>query len=289
MLVARLYVLGAALLFSTGGAAIKLSGLSNWQIACFRSAIAAALLWLLVPAWRAWWRPASLAVGVCAAATLILFVTANTLTTAANAIFLQYSAPLYLLLIGPLLLGERNRRSDALVIALLATGMLLLFAGQEPATGTAPDPARGNVLAALSGVTWACTLAGLRWLGGRGDTNAAGEATIAGNVLAALLTAPLLFVGARPAPIDWAVVLYLGAFQVGAAYLCLLRGVPHLRALEASLLLSSEPVASALWAWLLHGELPGATARIGCAFIFAGAIVQALRPGTTGRASAIAE
>jgi len=280
MLAARLNVLGAALLFSTGGAAIKLSTLSNWQIACFRSGIAALLLWLLVPAWRAWWRPASLAVGLCAAATLILFVTANTLTTAANAIFLQYSAPLYLLLIGPLILGETNRRSDAAVIALLATGMLLLFAGQQPLSRSAPDPMRGNIFAALSGVTWASTLAGLRWLGRAGGaTNAGGQATVAGNLIACLVTLPWALGGASPSRVDTAVVAYLGVFQVGAAYLCLLRGVPHLRALEVSLLLASEPVASTLFAWLLHGELPGVTAGLGCAFIFAGALVQALRPG----------
>jgi len=83
----RLYVLGAAFLFSTGGSAIKLSSLSGVQIACFRSGLAAVLLWMLVPAWRQWWRPSSLLVGGAFSATLVLFVTANTLTTTAIAIF----------------------------------------------------------------------------------------------------------------------------------------------------------------------------------------------------------
>jgi drug/metabolite transporter (DMT)-like permease len=102
---------------------------------------------------------------------------------------------------------------------------------------------------------------------------------VAGNLIACVVTLPWALGGASAGRVDAAVVGYLGAFQVAGAYLCLLRGVPHLRALEVSLLLASEPVASAVFAWLLHGEVPGATAGLGCAFIFAGALVQALRPG----------
>jgi drug/metabolite transporter (DMT)-like permease len=79
------------------------------------------------------------------------------------------------------------------------------------------------------------------------------------------------------AAVDWAVVLYLGVFQIGAAYLCLLRAVRELRALEISLLLAIEPVASGVWAWLVHSEIPGATALAGCALIFTSVLLQALR------------
>ena len=148
----RLYALAAAFFFSTGGAAIKLSDLSSWQIAGYRSGLAALLLWCLVPSWRKWWRPSSLAVGVAFSATLILYVTANTLTTAASAIFLQYSAPLYLLLLGPRLLGEPNRRGDLYLIALVLAGLLLFFIGEEVPSVTAPDPLRGNFIGACAGV-----------------------------------------------------------------------------------------------------------------------------------------
>ena len=97
---AHIYVVLAALLFATGGAAIKLSLLSNWQIAGLRSGIAATVLVALVPAWRGF-DIRALLVGVVFAVTMILFVTANTLTTATNAIFLQTTAPLYVLLLGP--------------------------------------------------------------------------------------------------------------------------------------------------------------------------------------------
>ncbi len=278
----RLYALGAAFFFSTGGTAIKLSSLSSWQIAGFRSGLAALLLWWLVPTWRRWWSPSSLAVGVAFGATLVLFVTANTLTTAANAIFLQYSAPLDLLLLGPWLLGEPNRRSDLALIALLAIGMLLFFIGQEAPSATAPDPPRGNFIGACAGVTWAFTLLGVRWLARQPDAvGAGGSAVIAGNVLTFAVCLPWALPVPEATPADWAVVFYLAVFQIGAAYLCLLRGIRELRALEISLLLAIEPVASGVWAWLVHGEIPGAMALIGCSLIFSSVLLQALRKDPT--------
>ncbi|MBW1844422.1 MAG: DMT family transporter [Deltaproteobacteria bacterium] len=278
----RLYALGAAFFFSTGGAAIKLSGLSSWQIAGFRSGLAALLLWWLVPAWRRWWSPPSLAVGVAFGATLVLFVTANTLTTAVNAIFLQYSAPLYLLLLGPWLLGEPNRRSDLGLIALLAIGMLLFFIGQETPSATAPDPLRGNFIGACAGFSWALTLLGMRWLARQPDADdAGGSAIIAGNVLAFAVCLPWALPMPEATPVDWAVVVYLAVFQIGVAYLCLLRGIRKLRALEISLLLSIEPVASGVWAWLVHGEIPGTMALLGCTLIFSSVLLQALRKDPT--------
>jgi drug/metabolite transporter (DMT)-like permease len=278
----RLYALGAALFFSTGGTAIKLSGLSSWQIAGFRSGLAALLLWWLVPTWRRWWSPSSLAVGVAFGTTLVLFVTANTLTTAANAIFLQYSAPLYLLLLGPWLLGEPNRRSDLALIALLAIGMLLFFIGQEAPSTTAPDPLRGNFIGACAGVTWAFTLLGMRWLARQPDAvGAGGSAVIAGNVLTFAVCLPWALPIPEATPVDWAVVFYLATFQIGAAYLCLLRGIRELGALEISLLLAIEPLASGVWAWLVHGEIPGTMALAGCSLIFSSVLLQALRREST--------
>jgi drug/metabolite transporter (DMT)-like permease len=282
MVSSRLYALGAAFFFSTGGTAIKLSGLSNWQIAGFRSGLAALLLWWLVPSWRRWWSPSSLAVGVAFGTTLVLFVTANTLTTAANAIFLQYSAPLYVLLLGPWLLGEPRRRSDLALIALLAIGMLLFFIGQEVPSTTAPDPVRGNFIGACAGVSWALTLLGMRWLARQPDAvGGGGSVVIAGNVLAFAVCLPWVLPMPETTPVDWAVVFYLAAFQIGAAYFCLLRGIRKLRAFEISLLLSIEPVASGVWAWLVHGEIPGAMALAGCSLILFSVLLQALRKDPT--------
>jgi DME family drug/metabolite transporter len=273
------FILATALLFSTGGTAIKLASLSNWQIACFRSGLAAVVLLLFLPGcWRWWWRPSSLIVGTAFGTTFILFVTANTLTTAANAIFLQYTAPLYVLLLGPLLLGEKNRWSDVLVIAVIVVGMLLFFVGQPIPSPTAPDPLLGNLIALGCGAMWSLCILGLRWLGQKSDSAVAGGAAIiAGNMVAFLICLPWAFPVANASLTDWGVVTYLGTIQIALAYWFLLRGISQVRALEVSVILAFEPVMSGALAWMVHGELPGLFAGAGCALIFLGVIVKLVR------------
>ncbi len=275
---ARLAILAAAALFSTGGAAIKSTSFTSWQVACLRSAIAAGALLLLIPAARrAWtWRMAGVALAY--AATLVGFVTASKLTTAANAIFLEDTAPLYLVLAGPLLLRERVRRADIVLIVLMATGLALFFAGAEGATAIAPDPSRGNLIGAGTGITWAITLAGLRWLS-RGNGGTAVATAAMGNVLAAIATIPFAwpFDGASSSTaMDWLVVGYLGVFQVGLAYVLLARGLRGVPALEASLLILVEPVLTPIWAGLIHGEWPSALSAAGGALIVGATTVQLL-------------
>jgi DME family drug/metabolite transporter len=262
-------VLVAALLFSTGGVAIKATALTSWQVAGLRSGVAALGLALLIPAWRRVWRLDALVVGLAYAATLVLYVTANKLTTAANSIFLQSTAPIYVLLLGPRLLGERARPADLVFAAVLAAGLALFFVGSEPPNATAPDPITGNLLAAAAGVAWALTILGLRWLGRRSgpSDDPSGIAVVSGNLIAFVACAPwaLPVVGAEP--LDWAVIAYLGLFQIGLAYVFLTRGVRQLPAVEVSLLLLLEPVLSPIWAWWVHGEQSGAWSLAGCILI----------------------
>ncbi len=266
---ARALILAAAVLFSTGGAAIKACDLSAWQVASFRSGLAALTLLVLIPSARRGWNRRTLAVGLAYAATMVLYVTANKLTTAANTIFLQSTAPLYILLFGPWLLGERTRRRDLLFTAAMAAGLVLFFVAAETVSVTAPDPFRGNLVAAVSGASWALTLVGLRWLGRDGSGEGAARAVAAGNLLACLGALPMaLPIGTVPAQ-SWAVVAYLGVVQIAIAYLCLTRGIRRIGALEASLLLLLEPVLNPLWALLFHRELPGGWALVGGAVIVA--------------------
>ena len=95
----RLRLALAAALFSTGGAAIKSASFTSWQVACLRSGLAALTVFLLSPAARRGWTWRTLAVSITYSATLVLFVLANKLTTSASTIFLQSTAPLYLLLL----------------------------------------------------------------------------------------------------------------------------------------------------------------------------------------------
>jgi len=272
----RLLLLAAALLFSTGGAAVKAASFSGWQVASFRSGVATAALLGLIPDARRGWRLRVLPVGAAYAATLSLFVLANKLTTAANAIFLQDTAPLYLVLLGPWLLGERLVREDLVLLAAVAGGMAMFFVGQAPVSRTAPDPLRGNLLAVVSGLTWALTIAGLRWLGSR-HPDSAMAAPAVGNLMAFLGCLPM----ALPLPAagwrDAAVIAYLGVFQIGLAYLCMSRALRQVPALEASLLLLAEPALNPVWAWLAHGERPGGWALAGGALILGACLANAWR------------
>lgn len=288
--VSRLLLLTAALLFSTGGAAIKLCRLSAWQVASFRSGIAAMALLLIVPAAQRRWSWRGLAVGTAYAATMILFVLANKLTTAANTIFLQSTAPLYIVLIAPWLLREPTRRRDLLFMVALGAGLALFFVGTDPTFASAPDPVRGNLIAALSGVAWALTLVGLRWMattdgaGSESGNGSAGVALVSGNLLAFIACLPWSVPVGSSRVTDWIVLAYLGCFQIGLAYVCLNAGVRHVPALEASLLLLLEPVLNPLWAWSVHGERPGAWSITGGAVILVATAVQIWSQGSRGEA-----
>src|SRR5262245_32019043 len=204
---ARLLLLAGATLMSTGGAAIKLCGLTGWQVAGFRSGVAAlALLWFVPVRWQEIDRRALLT-GAGYAATMILFVLANKLTTAANTIFLQSTAPLYILLLAPWLLGEPTRRRDLVVMGAMALGLGLFFVGEQPSFASAPEPLRGNLIAAFAGVAWALTVMGLRWVS-RDPTGSVGPMLVTGNVLAFLIClAPALPIQPSTA-VDWLVVIY---------------------------------------------------------------------------------
>jgi drug/metabolite transporter (DMT)-like permease len=210
-----------------------------------------------------------LPVSAAFAATTLLFVLCNKLTTAASTIFLQATAPLYIVLLGPLLLRERIRRRDLAYMAALAAGMVLFFVGEQPASATAPHPALGNVLAAGAGLCWGLTIIGLRWLGrhaGPGEDPSA-AAVVSGNLLACLIALPFALPVVSSRPADWLLVSFLGVFQIAVAYVFLTRGVRRVDALEASLLLLLEPMLNPLWALVVHGERPGPWAAFGGAII----------------------
>jgi DME family drug/metabolite transporter len=269
----RLRVLAAAALFSSGGAAIKAASLNAWQVAGFRSVVAAVALLLMMPESRRRPSPKVLLVGVAYALTMMLFVLSNKLTTSASAIFLQSTAPLHVLLLSPWLLGERVRRVDLVYMGVLALGLASFFVGLDPVSATAPNPWLGNVLATLSGVTWALTVMGLRALG-RGGEDWGPASAVWGNVIAALVCLPMALPVESSRPVDWLVIVYLGVFQIALAYVFLIRGLRQVTALEASLLLLLEPVLNPIWAWLAHGERPGAWSIAGGVLILAATLAK---------------
>jgi drug/metabolite transporter (DMT)-like permease len=279
---ARLLVLAAAALFSTGGAAIKACSLDAWQVASFRSGIAALTVALLAPAARRGLSGGVLLVGLAYAATVICFVQATKLTTAADAIFLQSTAPLWVLLLGALLLHERARRQELAVMAAVAGGLLLVVLAGDRAQRTAPAPATGNALALAAGLAFALLVLGLRWLGRRGRGGEVLASVLAGNALACLIALPFaLPVGPVSLP-DVGILLFLGSLQMALAYSLLGAAMPQVPALTASLLLLLEPALNPIWTWLVHGEQPSPLALLGGVVILGattlGAVLAPRRP-----------
>jgi drug/metabolite transporter, DME family len=237
-------------------------------VASFRAGIAALAVLVLVPAARRGISARAALVAVAYAVTVVLFVLANRLTTAASTIFLQATSPLYIVLLQRWMLRERVHRRDLAALGALAAGLALVLLDTTASAPTAPDPRRGNVLAAVSALTCAFMMIGLRWLSrGSADASAGAAAVVLGNALAfaSVLPHALPVHGARP--LDWALLAYLGVFQIGVAYKLLLSALRYVPALEASLLLFVEPVLSPVWAWLFHGESPGSWTLLGGALI----------------------
>jgi drug/metabolite transporter (DMT)-like permease len=274
----RLLLLAAAVLWSSAGAVIKLSALDAWQLAGGRALVAAIFLALAVPTARRRPSPRLLLVGLAYAATTVLFVLANKLTTSANAIFLQDTAPLWVLLLSPWLLGERPTRGELLSVPVFGAGLALFFVDQ-----LSPGQLAGNLVALVAGVAFAASILGLRRLGPEGPA-----ALVWGNLLAAAATLPLWPLGPPASGGDLIAVAFLGVFQLGLAYLCFSLGLRGTPAVEASLLVLLEPVLNPVWTYLFAGERPGPWALAGGGVILLATVWRTLQPWLQERRGASA-
>ncbi|MDC0714876.1 DMT family transporter [Stigmatella sp. ncwal1] len=266
MLRPRLYLLGAAVLWSTAGAAIKLSTLNAFQLASGRSLIAALMLFLVFSDGRRRPTPRMLGVAAAYAATVVLFIFANKLTTSANAIFLQDTAPLYVLLLSPLLLKERPSRGELVAVPVFLLGLSLFFFDQ-----LSPGQLQGNLVAMASGVAFALTILGMR------AASADGSAILIwGNLLAGLSFLGPALNGPTPTLMDLGLLAFLGVFQLGMGYALFHRGLREVPAVETSLLVLLEPVLNPVWAFLVAGEQPGPWALLGGGIILLATVWRTL-------------
>lgn len=270
-------VLGTVLL-STGATVIKATTLGALELAGWRALVIATFLALAVRPRLTAFDNTLLPVIATHVATTILLMWANKLASAATAVFLQYTAPVYVLLLSPLALGERVRPRDLAYVGVLLCGMALLISHPGAASRTAPNPALGALVAAAAGCCWGLSTLAMRGLARRADGF---ERTIAAVIVAnAALAATLLPALGWPAHAgnaDAGWVLYMGIVQLGTAFLLISRAMQRLSALESALLLLIEPVLSPVWVWLVHSEVPGATSLAGGALILAATAWRAKR------------
>jgi drug/metabolite transporter, DME family len=260
-----LLVLGAAILWSTGGLFIKATSLSAFELSFGRSLLAAITIAVVTRHEGFGLNPVSAFAAVLYAALLILFVLATKLTTAANAIFLQYTAPVYVLILEPLFYKEKFQRRDLLTVAICVAGMSLFFVGK-----LRPQDVTGNLVALGSGICFALYFLLLRHAKAR-DVNRASSA-IYGNLIAVVVCAPAFWGAMRRgigAP-DLACIAYLGIIQIGVAYILFTSAMARgLRSLDASIVGYIEPVLNPVWVFLFLGERPAGWAIVGGAIIVA--------------------
>ncbi len=245
------------MLWSTGGIGIKALEDPPLKVAFFRSAVAAvALLALLRPRPRRLSATSWIAV-VSYAACLTTFVVATKWTTAANAIFLQYSGVVWVLLLSPVFLKEPFHRRDAMAVSLALCGMALFFVGKFASGGA------GDLVALLSGIFFAVLVLSLR----REREGGAEAAVTYGNVLAAVFLLPFVRDNLSLSGRSAAILLFLGLFQIAGAYMLFVRGLKHVTATQASLVSMLEPVSNPVWVFLFLHERPGLFAVLGGAIV----------------------
>lgn len=258
-----LYIVVAALLWSTGGIGIKAIPDAPLKVTFYRSLFAAIALMLFLRrrVWGRRWQstPAFLASVVSYGACLTFFVIATKWTTAANAIFLQYAGVIWVLLFSPIVLHEPMRGRDAGAIAAAIGGMALFFVGRFETRGMS-----GNAMALISSVFFAALILSLRR-----EQPAAQAAVTWGNLACAAAMLPFIAGDLALTPKSFAVLAFLGIFQIALAYFFFVKGLEHVTATQASLTGMLEPVSNPIWVFLFLGERPSLYAIAGAVVVLA--------------------
>lgn len=257
----------AALFWSLGGLLIKSADWPPLAVAGGRGIVAALFLALTNRGLRFTFSPIQLTAAFAYAGCTVLFVASTKLTTAANAILLQYTAPIWIALLGAWFLGEKTTRTDWLTIGVVLGGMALFFAD-----GLAFGGALGNLLGVLSGVCFAAMTIALR----RQKDGSPVESIILGNVIAFLIGLPFMIGAPTPSPTGIAAIVALGVVQLGFSYWLYARAIRHVTALEAVIIPIVEPILNPVWVFLVSGEKPSGWALLGGLIVMGAVTARAL-------------
>ncbi|MGQ9797994.1 MAG: DMT family transporter [Ignavibacterium sp.] len=259
-----------ALLWSSGGLFIKLLTLSPMQISFFRCLIAAVVFAVLFRKKILKLNPLALLNSFSYAAVLILFVIATKTTTAANAIFLQSTAPIYVLIFEPILTKTKWEKINIITIAVCFLGMILFFMGD-----LTPGDIKGNLAALLAGVAFAAF-----FLGMKKNDKQYGEASIFyGNIIVALICTPFVTEIRELSFNNLWMLVFLGVFQIAFAYALFSYGIKKILAVEASIISMLEPVLNPVWVFIGYGEVPSVYAIIGGLIIISAITIRTIIAG----------
>ncbi len=256
-----------AILWSSGGLFIKLISLDSMELSFFRCAIAAVVFALMFRKRILKLNSLALLNSFAYAAVLILFVIATKTTTAANAIFLQSTAPIYVLIFEPLLTKTKWERINIITIVVCFLGMILFFMGD-----LTPGDIKGNIAALLAGVAFAAFFLGMK----KNEPQFGESSIFYGNVIVALICIPFITDMNSISLQDFAMVSFLGVFQIAFAYALFSYGLKRIIAVEASIISMFEPVLNPIWVFIGYGEVPSFYAIIGGIIIMSAITVRTL-------------
>lgn len=264
---AVLMLIAAAIFWSTSGVLIKLVALHPMAIAGWRSLIAGGVILLLCrKEARISWGINPLLAAACMGLFCICFVAATKLTTAANAIVLQYAASAYVAILAPKMLGEPTRRQDWYFLSVIVVGIGLFFVDSLSLRGL-----MGILIAIIGSVFWAGAMIFLR----KSRNGSTAWPIALGNFMAAGLCLPFMFRQA-PTSMDWIGLLGLGFISLGAGYAVFAYAIKRVRAIEAVLIPSVEPLINPMWVFLATGEAPGQWALMGCTLVLAAVMLRGI-------------
>lgn len=263
---AVLLLIIASILWSLGGVLIKSVDWPSMAKAGARSLLAAGVMWAWLRRPQFSWSPIQIGAAVTYAALVFLFVLANDLTTAANAIFLQYTSPIYVALLGGWLLGEKARRIDWICIVVALGGIALFFRDGFSTSGF-----WGNIAALCSGLGAAMLAMLLR----KEKDASPASSLLLGNLLAAAIGLPFLL-GHPITGQQCAIIGVLGVVQLGIPYLLYSAAIKRVTALEAILISMLEPILNPIWVAMAKGEVPGPWSLAGGALVLGAVLIRGL-------------
>ncbi len=268
---------GCAVLWSCGGILIKLVNWHPLAIAGTRSLVAGLFILLVLKKPRFTFSWIQILAALSYSLTMILFVAATRTTTAANAILLQYTAPVYVAILGGMILKEKPSIHHWMALVTIILGLTLFFKD-----ALAPGQAAGNLLGLGSGLSFALFSIFMRLQ----KDGSPLESLLLANLLTALIGIPFYFQGPGPDMTGWLSIGALGIFQSGLSLILFSYGIKRITALSAMLIAALEPLLNPVWVFLFTGEKPGYWSLIGGLTILSAVTVSsALSARKTGKVS----
>ncbi len=258
-----LLIMCTAILWSFAGLLIKRIPWDAMTIVGMRSALAALVMIVYMRRVHITFSRPVILGGLSMSATTILFVFANKLTTAANAIVLQYTAPIFVVLISIIFYRKRVRALDIISTVVVFAGIALFFFEQLQA-----DAMLGNILACAAGITFAGVFLMNKAPGAKPE-----EAILLGHLINTVAGFPFMITHITFEPAAWGAIALLGVFQLGLAYVLFAIGIKHTPPITASLIATLEPLLNPVWVLLSTGEAPGLWALAGGVIVIATVVI----------------